>query len=556
MNRRIRTRLLISLLLAALSIYLFAGFPPSLTNMKERIKLGLDLSGGIHLVLEVVTDDALRAETDHAVESIRTQLQKENIPVRLLTRTAPDRFAVQLANTAAAAELRSAVEETLPDWQLQLPSQGAAETYTVALSSNRVLALRSEALDQTINTIRKRVDQLGVTEPVIQKRGGAGRYEILLQLPGFDDEDRVKNLIGKTAILELKLVQGGPFPNEAAAHSSYGGTIPGALELLPSIEDENATSYYLVQREASVTGRDLKTAFVSRDENSRPAVGFNLAREGAQRFARVTEQNVGRRLAIVLDGTIQSAPIIEGRIADTGTIEGGTGGFSSDEARDLSLILRSGALPASIKYLEQGKVSATLGADSIRAGALAAALAMVAVIVFVLFYYRLAGVNATLAMLLNLLLLLGAVAYFGVTLTLPGIAGFSLTIGLGIDSNVLIFERIREELRTGKTPVAAVSAGFNRVFITLIDTHLAAVISAAFLFLFGTGAIQGFAVTLVIGLVANLFTAVFVSRALFEWLLARHCGAPLLARSVGLLKNGTSYQPAMADRCPFFSQPL
>jgi preprotein translocase subunit SecD len=235
----------------------------------------------------------------------------------------------------------------------------------------------------------------------------------------------------------------------------------------------------------------------------------------------VTEQNLGKRLAIVLDGKVQSAPIVEMRVSDSGIIKGGPTGFAMQDAKDLSLVLRSGALPASMNYLQEEKVSASIGADSIRAGVLAASVALAAVVAFMLFYYRLSGVNATIAMILNIVILFGAIAYFGVTLTLPGIAGITLTIGVGIDSNVLIFERIREELRSGKAAVAAVAAGFDRVFITLIDTHLAALISAMFLFLFGTGPVKGFAVTLVIGLLSNVFTAVFVSRTLFEWVLAR-----------------------------------
>jgi preprotein translocase subunit SecD len=522
MNRRIRTRLLITVLLTLLSLYLFAGFPPSVSNMKERIRLGLDLSGGIHLVLEVVTDDAIRAETDQAIEYLRGRLQEQNIPVRQLTRTRNDAFLARVVDPGKDAALRDTVEKALPDWEMRRADDPQSGAYTIALQPNRVLALRSQAVDQAMSTIRNRIDALGVTEPVIQKHGGAGSYEILVQLPGVDDAARVRDLIGSPALLELKLVQAGPFANEVAARSGYGGVIPADLELLKSTGGEPAAEvYYLVHRVASVTGRDLKTAFVSRDENGRPAVGFNLSREGAQRFAQVTEQNIGKRLAIVLDGKVQSAPEIYTRVSDSGIIKGGPAGFSPTEARDLALILKSGALPASIKYLQEDKVSATLGAASVRAGMLAAAVAMVTVIAFMLLYYRLSGVNATVAMILNVVILLGAIAYFSVTLTLPGIAGITLTIGVGIDSNVLIFERVREELRSGKTAVAAVATSFNRVFITLVDTHLAALISAMFLFVFGTGPIKGFAVTLVIGLVSNMFTAVFVSRTLFEWVLAR-----------------------------------
>jgi preprotein translocase subunit SecD len=501
---------------------LFAGFPPSISNIKDRVRLGLDLSGGIHLLLEVVTDDAIRAETDQTIEFIHAHLQKQNIPARLLNRTHPDTFVASVIDPAKDAGFRRTIESALPDWEIRRADDRAPGTYTITLRPSRASALRSQAVDQAINTMRNRIDVLGVSEPVIQKHGGAGRYEILVQLPGFDDPARVRDIIGRTAILELKLVQSGPFSTESAARSSHGGVIPDTLELLKSTAAEPGSDlYYLVNRVASVTGRDLKTAFVTRDENGRPAVGFSLNKDGAQRFAQVTEQNIGKKLAIVLDGEVQSAPDIYTRISDSGVIVGGPAGFSQEEARDLSVVLRSGALPTSIKYLEELRISASLGADSIRAGVLAAVVAMLGVMAFMLFYYRLSGLNATLAMILNLVILLGAVAYFGVTLTLPGIAGITLTIGVGIDSNVLIFERIREELRNGKTAVTAVASGFSRVFVTLVDTHLAALISAVFLFLFGTGPVKGFAVTLVIGLVTNMFTAVFVSRTLFDWVLAR-----------------------------------
>ena len=341
----------------------------------------------------------------------------------------------------------------------------------------------------------------------------------------MDDPARVKGIMQSTALLELKLVDSGPFPSPAAAAQNYGGVIPANLEVLPSVERDlpssSEGSSYVVQRVASISGRDLKGAYPSRDENGRPAVSFNLSADGAQRFGRVTEENIGKMLAIVLDGRIQSSPRINGRITDSGIITGGTAGFAPQAAQDLALVLRSGALPASIKYLQEQVVGPSLGADSVRAGFLAAVVALVSVVVFMLFYYRLSGVNATIAMILNLLILLGAMAYFGATLTLPGIAGVILTIGVGIDSNVLIFERIREELRAGKTAVSAIATSFSRVFVTLVDTHLAALISATFLFLFGTGPVKGFAVTLVIGLISNMFTAVFVSRTLFEIVLAR-----------------------------------
>ena len=525
MNKRVRTRFLIVLGVTVLSIALFAGFPPSVAKMKEKVHLGLDLRGGTHLVLQVVTDDAIRAETDQAIEGLRQQLQRGNVIFRQLIRTQNNIFQAVGVDPAKDSDFRRILNERFTEWDLISTAGEVPNTYTMRLKPAQEREYRDQSVDQAINTIRNRIDQLGVGETVIQKQGGPGQNEILVQLPGVDDPARVKNIMQSTALLELKLVDSGPFPSAAAAAQNYSGIVPANLEVLPSVErglpSGGEGSFYVVQRVASISGRDLKGAYPSRDENGRPAVSFNLNADGAQRFGRVTEENIGKMLAIVLDGRIQSAPRINGRITDSGIITGGATGFAPQAAQDLSLVLRSGALPASIKYLDEEVVGPTLGADSIRAGLTAAIVALISVVVFMLVYYRLSGVNATIAMILNLIILFGALAYFGAALTLPGIAGVILTIGVGIDSNVLIFERIREELRAGKTAVSAVVTSFSRVFTTLVDTHLAALISAVCLFLFGTGPVKGFAVTLVIGLVSNMFTAVFVSRTLFEWVLNR-----------------------------------
>jgi preprotein translocase subunit SecD len=521
MTKRVRTRLLVTVAVTILSISLFAGFPPTLAKMKQRVHLGLDLRGGTQLVLQVVTDDAIRAETDQAIESLRQQLTKENIAFRQIARTQINTLQAVGVDPSKDSDFRSILNDHLSEWDLVSTAVDVPNTYTVRLKPNQEKQYRDQSVDQAIQTIRNRIDQLGVGEVVIQKHTGTD--EVLVQLPDVTDPARVKNIMQSTAQLELKLVDSGPFPSQAAAAQNYGGGVPANLEVLPSVERGSSTegSYYVVQQISSVSGRDLKGAYPSRDENGRPAVSFNLNADGAQRMGRTTEENVGKMLAIVLDNKIQSAPRINSRITDSGIITGGAGGFSPQAAQDLALILRSGALPASIRYLDEEVVGPTLGADSIRAGLIAALVALVSVVIFMLFYYRLSGVNATIAMILNLIVLFGAMAYFGAALTLPGIAGVILTIGVGIDSNVLIFERIREELRAGKTAVSAVMTSFSRVFITLVDTHLAALISATFLFLFGTGPVKGFAVTLVIGLVSNMFTAVFVSRTLFEWVLNR-----------------------------------
>jgi preprotein translocase subunit SecD len=526
MNKRIRTRLVIILGVTVLAVALFAGFPPSMAKLKQKVRLGLDLQGGTYLVLEVVTDDAIRAETDNAIESLRQAFQTENIVFRQLSRTQNNEFTAVGVDPVKDQDFRRVLNERFIEWDLVSTAGEVPNTYTMRLKPAQEQAYREQSVDQAMNTIRNRIDQLGVGEVTIQKHGGPGENEIVVQLPGVDDPARVKGIMQSTALLELKLVSAGPFPTQEAAAQSFGGAMPANLEIVPSIERDLNTpagqmSYYVVERVAAVSGRDLKGAFPSRDENGRPAVSFNLNADGAQKFGRITESNIGKQLAIVLDGRIQSAPRINGRITDNGIITGGVAGFAPQAAQDLSLVLRSGALPASIKYLDEEVVGPSLGADSIRAGLTAAVVALASVIVFMLFYYKLSGVNATIAMILNLIILFGAMAYFGATLTLPGIAGVILTIGVGIDSNVLIFERIREELRAGKTAVSAVITSFQRVFITLVDTHLAALISATFLFLFGTGPVKGFAVTLVIGLISNMFTAVFVSRTLFEWVLSR-----------------------------------
>lgn len=368
-----------------------------------------------------------------------------------------------------------------------------------------------------METIDRRVNAYGVTEPTIAEYG-QGSYELVVELPGVEDTTRVKDLIQSTALLEFKLVQDGPFPTREAALSAHGGVLPPDTELLPGPAGQTGETWYLVNRIAAVTGRDLSSADPSRGGDGRPTVNFTLARDGAARFARVTGANVGKLLAIVLDNRVVEAPSIKSQISDRGEIEGA---FTPEQVQDLATKLRSGALPASIEYESENTVGPSLGMDSIRHGVLASIVGLAAVMAFMLIYYRGAGINADLALVLNLIILLAALAYFTATLTLPGIAGVILTVGMGVDSNVLIFERIREELRLGKAVGAAVAGGFEQAFRTIIDTHVTTVVSAAILFTFGTGPIRGFAVTLTIGLLANLFTSVFVSRVIFDYVLSR-----------------------------------
>jgi preprotein translocase subunit SecD len=367
-----------------------------------------------------------------------------------------------------------------------------------------------------------------VAEPVVARHGAAD--QILVQLPGVTDVGRAKEIIRSTALLELKLVEQGPAESREALLQASNGAEPPGQEVVSGIGDAAApgqrpsTMYYLVQKTPVITGRDLRTARPTLDEYNKPAVSFSLKQDGAVKFGNVTNANIGRRLAIILDKRVHSAPVIEGRITDEGRI---SGSFTQQEAGDLSLTLRSGALPASLTYLEERTVGPSLGRDSIRAGVLASLVGLGLVVVFMLVFYKLSGINAIVAMAINLLVLLALMAYFGATMTLPGIAGFILTIGMGVDSNVLIFERIKEELGAQRGVKAAVAAGFDRVFLTILDTHVSSLIAAAFLFQFGTGPIRGFAVTLSIGLLTNVFTSVFVSRTLFELALARRQTASL-----------------------------
>jgi preprotein translocase subunit SecD len=479
----------------------------------------LDLQGGIQLVLRVKTSDAIRAETDQTIESLKAQLQKENITFGEITRTQDDQFNAAGVDPSKSADFRRIINESHPEWDIASSTGGA---YLLQLKQAQAATYRQQSVDQAISTISNRINALGVTEPTIQRRGATTSDQILIQIPGVKDPAHVEDIIQSTALLELKIVDGtGSFPSEAAARASYGGVLPADLDLLPSIEHsaDGSPLFYVVHKSGGISGRDLKNAYVSRDPNNgRPAISFSLNSDGAKKFGSITERNIGKLLAIILDNRVQSAPVLHDRITDQGQI---TGSFTQKDADDLALKLRSGALPASISIDEETIVGASLGADSIKAGVTASLIALAAVLAFVLIYYKASGINAAIAMFLNLIVLLGSMAYIGATLTLPGIAGVILTIGVGIDSNVLIFERIREEMRTGKNAASAVSTSFNRVFITLVDTHLAALISATFLFLFGTGPVKGFAVTLVIGLVSNMFTAVFVSRTLFEIVLAR-----------------------------------
>jgi len=502
--------------LAALSVY-----PP-----EERIRLGLDLEGGVHMVLRVQTDDALQLETETAAEQLGEQLSLQGIEVTSIVAVDPTTIRIEGVPDERDAEFRQMAED-----QLSLSydrESGAGGSYTYRMRLPVESSLRDESVRQALQTIERRVNELGVAEPIVAPYS-VGGDQILVQLPGVSDVARAKEIIRSTALLELKLVEDGPAMSEELLLQTRNGVLPPDMEIVTGTSELLSggvpeTVYYMVRRVAAVTGRDLRNARPTLDEFNQPAVSFSLNREGARKFGEITSQNIGRSLAVLLDGRVETAPTIEGRITDEGQI---SGTFTQQEAADLGLVLRSGALPASLTYLEERTIGPQLGADSIRAGFIASVSGMIVVAIFMLVYYRLSGVNAVVAIAMNLLILMGFMAYLGAVLTLPGIAGLILTIGIGVDSNVLIFERIKEELRAQKAVKAAVNAGFDRVFLTILDTHIASLISAAFLFQFGSGPIRGFATTLAIGLISNVFTALFVSRTLFEATLSRRRAATL-----------------------------
>ena len=482
------------------------GWPAPGWLQAKALKLGLDLKGGVQLDLRVNTDDAMRATTVATSEQLRESLTTSGITPGGVNVTAPTVFRVEGVPQDRDGQFRTAADEIASgNYDRNILGSG---NYEFRMKPNIERDLREQTVDQTLQTIDRRVNALGVTEPTIARQQGE---RILVQMPGVSDVARAKEIMGKTAVLEFKLVEAGPGTKDDLL-KQYNGTLPGDMELLPGSGQENG-AFYVVKKIAPVNGQDLRVARPGLDENNQPAVMFELKSAGAQKFGKLSGENIGRYLAIVLDNRVVSAPKLEGRITDNGRI---SGGFTSESANDLALTLKSGALPASLTYLEERVVGPTLGADSIRSGLLASAAGLGLILVFMLIYYKLSGINAIVALIFNLIILLGLMAYIGATMTLPGIAGFVLTMGVGVDSNVLIFERIKEELAAQRGVRAAVNAGFSRVFWTLLDTHVASLISAAFLFQFGTGPIRGFATTLSIGLFVNLFTSIFVSKTLFE----------------------------------------
>jgi len=484
-------------------------------SIKDRINLGLDLKGGAHLVLEVHVEEAVASETDRDAARLQGDLEKAGITGVTVGKTDPARPQTVLVSGIPAAKLsdaRGILQGTdYANYDVATTADGRA-TLTMKLAAVRDLSTRT--LDTSIETIRERIDKLGVTEPVIQKYG-LGDNQILVELPGVENLDRVEEVIQSTAKLSIHAVVGGPFGTDQDALQANGGVIPPDSMLVKGSGSAGAPEQvWLLKRVSEVEGTDFRDAQPSQDQNGRPNITFSLTTDAGNRFYKYTDEHKGTgSMAILLDNKVREVAGIQSAIRDRGEI---TGGFTQQQAQDLSLMLRTGALPASISYLETRTVGPSLGAASIRQGVIAAVTALLAVMLFMLVYYRGAGINANLGLILNLVILLGFMGFTGSTLTLPGIAGVILTIGMGVDSNVLIFERIREELRAGKTAAAAVQQGFAHAWVTIIDTHVTTIVSAAILFLFGTGPVRGFALTLVFGLLANLFTAVFVSRVIFD----------------------------------------
>jgi preprotein translocase subunit SecD len=522
-NLKIKAAIIVAVILVCL--YGIIGIPKSkdelVANWKKNIHLGLDLSGGTQLVMQVQLQDAFKAVADNAINSLRQELQKDNISTSGdLTRNDPmtiedaDKIEIDVKGIPGdkSSQFRGIINDQFGDW---VPTALNSTDYKLTMKPSAALKLKQDTMTQTVATIERKINALGLAESSVQPTGRSdAEAELLVQLPGVDDPAHVKQLLQTQAKLEWDEVKDGPFSSREEALSKHGGILPLNTKLVPTALRGGTQEWYLVSRSAIVYGTDIRDASAAQGDLNRWETNFVLTQRAARTFENYTENNIGNRAAIVVDGVVISAPTIQSKISDTGRI---TGASSQEEAADLALNLRAGSLPAGVKYEEERTVGPSLGADSIREGFRAGIAGVVAVVFFMLIYYRRSGINATLALVLNAVILIAALSYFDATLTLPGSAGIILTIGMAVDSNVLIFERIREELRAGKAVIAAVDAGFSKAFLTIIDTHVTTVVSCAFLFIFGTGPVKGFAVTLVIGLVANLFTAVFVSRTIFDF---------------------------------------
>ena len=507
--------ILIAAVILTAVVYVIPTFRPGIWPHK-KINLGLDLQGGMHLVLEVEADKAVENTIDRIGQEMRESMRTARIRNLGIERVDNVKLRLSVPEADNIARFDELLDAEFPDLRIVDRSErDGILKMTLDLPDKETDHIRKLAVDQALETIRNRIDQFGVSEPDIRIQG---ERRILIQLPGIKETQRAKDLIGRTALLEFKLIDEA---NDLAA--ALNGKVPAGSEVLYETKEDPATrrvekTPYLVKKSTALTGAYLTDARVQIDSQyNEPYVSINFDKKGARLFERITAENVKKRLAIVLDGNIYSAPVIQEKIA------GGeariTGNFTTEEARDLAIVLRAGALPAPVQILEERTVGPSLGTDSIRRGLLSMVVGGILVVLFMVVYYKGAGLIADSALILNILLIAGGLAGFGATLTLPGIAGIILTIGMAVDANVLIFERIREELGLGKTPRAAVDAGYDRATLTILDANVTTLIAALVLFQFGTGPVKGFAVTLSLGVVASLFTALVLTRVVFDYLL-------------------------------------
>jgi preprotein translocase subunit SecD len=531
MKRNLRIKFFLILAVLLVCIYGIIGLPRSkaelIANWQKNIHLGLDLSGGTYLVVQVQQQDAFNAQALQDAERLKTAASQAGITyssidveeAKDLKSATKAAIVIKGVPTTQAGTLRSVLNDKFATW---LSTPVNPTDYRLTMRPSEALAMWQRVLAQTKNTLDKKINALGLSEATVQQRREDADSELLVQLPGVDDPARVKQILQTAAQLEWYDVKGGPYASREEALAQNNGVLPLGTKLIgTSGTDPNSRGggVYLVARTPIVRGQEIRDAKVEQSQMSGGwETAFVLSQDAAKRFAAYTGANIGNRAAIVLDGKVLSAPRIDGQINDNGVIQG-IG--NQQEASDLALNLKAGSLPAKVVYEQENTVGPSLGVDSIHEGFAAGIVGVLAVIVAMLIYYKKSGINATLALILNAIILVACLSYFDAVLTLPGIAGIVLTIGMAVDSNVLIFERIREELRAGKSVVPAVDSGFGKAFLTIIDTHITTVVSCAILFLFGSGPVKGFAVTLVIGLVANLFTAVFVSRFIFDWELSR-----------------------------------
>lgn len=517
-------------------------------NLQDNIHLGLDLKGGTHLVMRVRTEEYLKRLTEDNANAAQNAAKEQSFEVKEAHAEAGGtnyRVILTVADPSKANDIRDAVEKKVSELKDRTAWSFSASGSTISWSLTSIAqrTLADDATTQAMRIMESRINTLGVAEPTIQSHGSQNSHQILLQMPGVQDPEHVKKLIVGESRLELVHIISQPNPapsqtyptkEEAIASLNSGGTIPANRRVLPYTEraelasatpDPNLpkpTKWVVVESPAIINGSELRTASAvqSRGGGSDDyQIAFSLKPTGATKFGAWTGANTNEYMGVVLNDEVKSIAFIKSQITDSGEIEGR---FTKQSADDLALTLRSGALPASIEYLEERTVGPSLGQDSIRSGVRASLAGLALVVFFMLIYYRGSGINAVVALLLNMLLMIAGLMIFGATLTLPGIAGIILTIGMAVDSNVLIFERIREEMQTGKTIPSAVDQGFKRAFVTIIDTHVTTTVSSLFLFVFGTGPIRGFAVTLILGLAVNLFSAVYVSRTIFIWHLGRN----------------------------------